>query len=252
MYTELERLVPAVLPAARLRTKSQIIARASEALHALAAANARAEARAAVHAPAARAAWVHEVVRAEGLQGAAAERLARLVVDYRWAYAEVWTECGAAGRGRDGEVSANGNGAGPGSPVLAKTYRLRNYVTGLDGEHGQAVGAASAEIVFRAGDSSQLGRAAATAEPAWRTFVRGVAGEGDCDTIGVRYDAAKLAGFVVSCALPIVVNGQVESVIVLFNDTFSADDRPHLAVAVDLAGALGDCLSNLHTVVKEE
>lgn len=317
LYAALERLVPVVLPAARLRTKSQIIARAAEALRALAATAARADARAALHAPEARAAWVAAATEAARTDdrttpygATAACRLARLLVDYRWAYAEVWTEGGEDGEAGEGEdvIDVNGDGSrhseggdgaeggdkGGGVAQGCTGGESDNSSGGRDGEDagcdlemkGESDGAVEGLEVDRAramvrqsfegagafrmrrsfrtldeerfkeaalaesvaAEVSTVVHVAATAEPAWQVLVGGDSGSatGNDGAAGWRGSAARRAGFVVTCALPLVVHGSVQSVVVLFNDTYSSDDRPHLAVAVDLGAALGDRLSYTH------
>lgn len=277
LYGELERLVPAVLPTARLRTKCQIIARAADALNALVAAAALADARAALHAQAARAAWVYTTATAASRDkgaapygAAAAERLAQLLVDYRWAYAEVWTDC--TGYGKPGEVeesdvsgrlgkleseydlvddrSVNVGGFDDGriSGVVAESsagiadFRMRKSFTTLHKDRIKDFALSGGTEA----DAGSVTRVAVNAEPSWQVLVDGGSGVANANfAAGVRGTAARSTGFVVSCSLPLVVHGVVHSVVVLFNDSYTAEDLPHLAVSVDLAIALGDQLSHI-------
>lgn len=121
LYADLEALVPAVFPDAKLRTKSQIIQLTGDAIRKLKRDIAEKEARYVLAAPPMRLRWVAEVAgAASGVEELAAVFM-RLMV-HSWGYAEMWGARwpGEGENGEIGEIGEEGKGAGVGGAGKGK------------------------------------------------------------------------------------------------------------------------------------
>lgn len=215
LFSELEQILPQVVPDCKLKTKSQIIATSVSAVKQLKNEVGTLEMRYVMSSQSNRARWVEDTVASAAVIQDAIEPFMRLLLGLQaWKHAELWTRAGSSTQLRLERVTSAG--------------RFLDFVKG------------SQVITFEAGDDSLVGRIAQSLQPEWLDLH-----SKDALTRFKRGALALSCGLCVCFAVPFLVRGHVVAVVLFYDNTPRADVNARVSVAQDLASAIGNCFGAL-------
>ena len=230
LFSELEQILPQVVPDCKLKTKSQIIATSVSAVKQLKSEVSTLEMRYVMSSPSNRARWVEDTVSNATVIQDAIEPFMRLLLGLQnWKHAELWMRIGEPCIDNPFSLRLERVTSATDPSRTKHAHRFLEFVKG------------SQLISFEAGDDSLVGRIATSLSPEWLDLTSEHALSGF-----KRGQLALSCGLCVCFAVPFLVRGHVVAVVLFYDNTPRADVLARVSVAQDLASAIGNCYGALH------
>jgi hypothetical protein len=250
LYSELETLVPSVFPNARPRTKSQIIQVTGDAIRKLKHEVSALEAQYVLSCSSNRLKWTEKIVQSYPSFPDISSLFMQLMVHAGWTYAEMWSKSDIVSRSNTADLVQLGR---PHQDSTLKDadrsqvqYELRT-ISSFYEDRPWAMPATLADVVAAArqspaqvGDSSVVGYVTSTLCSKCSLLQ-----ELQNPPLSPHLSSAVRAGLKICYAVPLLVHGEVATIVVLFGEEYSESMKSMLTVAEDMAAAIGNCYGAL-------
>jgi hypothetical protein len=247
LYSDLETLVPSVFPTARPRTKSQIIQVTGEAIRKLKQEVSGLEAQYILSCPANRLNWIERVVHSAPTFRDVSYLFMRLMIHGGWSYAEMWSSSDSMCRidtddliqiGQNSQASkVKGSGrmmqGQDELKMISSTYddRILAMPSAL-----ASLTTASRQHTAQVGDASLVGIVTSTLCPKCL-----VLGESTSSSPSQLMQYVLQAGLKVCFALPLLVRGEIVTVVLLFAEEYNDATKSLHSVSEEMGAAIGNC-----------